>query len=352
MKANLLFKISLFAFSLILFSSQRSFSQNQLTIPQVSQHASVMQTIGLTDIKIDYHRPGVKGREIWGKLVPYNQVWRAGANQNTTISFSDPVMIEGKNLPSGTYGLHMIPAENEWTIIFSRNNWSWGSFFYDEKEDALRVAVKPQSSEFQEWLVYTMDNPSNNSVDVNLRWANLKVGFKVTVDLNQVVIDHFKKELDNLQGFSWQAWNQAAYYAFQNNVDMNEALSWSDKSIGINKNGLNLWTKALLLEKTGSTSDVDKLKTEALSIATENEVNMIGYQYLFNKQTDEAINIFKKNTKLHPESWNVYDSLGEALNAKGEKKEAIENYEKALKMVKDNNNKQRITRILENLKNS
>jgi len=349
MKTRLLYSLFLFPLIIAFFITQTAFSQSQLTFPQVSQKASVLQRVGLTDITIEYYRPGVKGREIWGKLVPYNKVWRAGANENTTISFSDPVKINGKYLPAGKYGLHMIPGENEWTIIFSKNNWSWGSYFYDKNEDALRVMVKPQISEFHEWLTFSMDNPSSNSVDVNLSWDKLKTGFNVSVG-NEIVINHLKKELNNLQGFSWQAWNQAANYAFQNNISLEEAVSWSDKSIRINKNGSNLWTKASLLEKTGNTSEADKLKSEALSIATENEMNMIGYQFVFNKQFDKAIEIFKKNVAQHPDSWNVYDSLGEAYAANGDKNLAIENYQKALNMVKDDNNKVRIHKIIDDLR--
>src|SRR5215475_6363348 len=118
---------------------QIAFAQSDLKLPDVSQAAEVKQRIALTDITVNYHRPLVNGRKIWGSLVPYGQVWRAGANENTTIAFSDPVTIEGKPLPKGAYGLHMIPNENEWTVIFSKNSTSWGSFTYDEKEDALRV---------------------------------------------------------------------------------------------------------------------------------------------------------------------------------------------------------------------
>ncbi len=349
MKTKLLYSLFLFPFVIVFLITQTAFSQNQLTFPQVSQKASVLQRIGLTDIKIEYNRPGVKGREIWGKLVPYNKVWRAGANENTTILFSDPVKINGKDIPAGTYGLHMIPGENEWTVILSKNNWSWGSYFYNQSEDALRVIVKPQLAGFQEWLTFSMDNLSSNSVDVNLNWDKLKIGFNVSVS-NDVVINHFKKELNYLQGFSWQAWNQAANYALQNNINLEEAVSWSDKSIRINKNGSNLWTKARLLEKTGNTSEADKLKTEALSISTENEMNMIGYQFVFAKQLDKAIEIFKKNVAHHPDSWNVYDSLGEAYAANGDNKLAIENYQKALNMVEDDNNKVRIHKIIDNLK--
>ncbi len=118
-----------------------------LDLPRPSQHAVVTQRIGVTDITLNYHRPLVNGRKIWGGLVPYGQVWRAGANENTTITFTDPVTVEGKPLPKGTYGLHMFPGEKEWTVVFSKNSTSWGSFTYDEKEDALRVTVKPQPAD-------------------------------------------------------------------------------------------------------------------------------------------------------------------------------------------------------------
>ena len=336
-------------FSFLFLINEFTFSQ-QLTVPMTSQKASVSQRIGLTDITIDYHRPGVNGRRIWGKLVPYNEVWRAGANENTTISFTDPVLIEGKEIAAGTYGLHMIPTENDWTIIFSKNNWSWGSFFYDPDEDVLRVIVKPENTDFQEWLVYSFDEPSPNSVTAVLHWENLKVPIKIQTDVNKVVLDNFKKELDNLQGFSWQAWNQAAAYCLLNDYNIDQAIKWSDRSIGINKNGSNLWIKSMLMDKTGNTQESKNLKSEALTIATEAEINTLGYQFLFANHVDNAIELFENNIKAHPDSWNVYDSLGEALAVKGDKENAEKNYEKALEMVKDEGNKKRINSILNDLK--
>src|SRR5213593_4036833 len=126
------------------------FAQNDLNLPDVSQAAEVKQRIALTDITINYHRPLVNGRKIWGGLVPYGKVWRAGANENTTIEFSDPVSVEGKPLDKGTYGLHMIPNQDSWTVIFSKTNTGWGSFSYDQKDDALRVNVKPRPLAEQE----------------------------------------------------------------------------------------------------------------------------------------------------------------------------------------------------------
>lgn len=322
-------------------------AQNQLTAPQVSQKASVSQTIGLTDITINYHSPIVKGREIWGKLVPYNEVWRGGANENTTISFSDPVKIEGKEIPAGTYGLHFIPTENEWTVIFNKNYWAWGSFNYDQKDDQLRVTVKPVSSDFQEWLSYSFDNPTDKSVEADLRWEKLKVPIHIDVDVNEIVLNHMKKELDNLPGFSWQGWNQIAAYALMNKVHLTEAMDWVDKSININKTFANQMTKAGLLEAMGKISEADVFKQAAMKMGTEAEVNTYGYQLLQQGKQDEAIEIFTKNTKDNPDSWNVWDSLGEAYGIKGNKDMAVKYYSKAYGMAPDNQ-KDRIKGILKN----
>lgn len=322
-------------------------AQTQLTSPQVSQKASVSQTIGLTDITINYHEPMVKGREIWGKLVPYNEVWRGGANENTTITFTDPVKVEGKDIPAGTYGLHFIPTENEWTVIFNKNYWSWGSFNYREEDDQLRVTVKPVSAEFQEWLSYTFDNPAENSVEILLRWEKLKVPVHIELDVHELALNHMLKELDNLPGFSWQGWNQIASYALMNKTRLSDAMTWVDKSITINKNFTNQMTKSGLLEAAGKSAEADELKKTAMTAATEAEVNTYGYLLLQRGKNDEAIEIFTKNTKDHPESWNVWDSLGEAYGIKGSKDLAVKYYSKAYDMAPDNQ-KSRIKGILKN----
>ena len=150
-----------------------------LDLPRQSQHAVVTQRIGITDITINYHRPLANGRQIWGKLAPYGQVWRAGANENTTITFSDPVTIEGQALDKGTYGLHMIPGENQWTVIFSKNSKDWGAFTYKQDEDALRVNVKPQTAEAHDALAYDFDDLKADSAVVTMRWDKVAVPFKV-----------------------------------------------------------------------------------------------------------------------------------------------------------------------------
>jgi tetratricopeptide (TPR) repeat protein len=321
-----------------------------LTLPQASPKATISQTVGLTDIAITYHRPAVNKRTVWGDLVPWDQVWRAGANENTTIAFSSPVTVNGKPLAAGTYGLHMIPTQGgDWTIAFSNVNWAWGSFTYDEKEDALRVTAKPQPAEFQERLSYSFDEPTDGSVDVSLRWEKVRVPFRVEVDTPSVVMASIRRELRDLPRFSWQGWNQAAAYALRTKTNVDEAVTWADRSIGMQANFNNLRTKAGLLELKGDTSAASALRERAMKIATEADINNYGYQLLGAGKTDEAIEMFRKNVKDHPQSWNVYDSLGEAYDRKGDKKLAIENYRRALNMTQDPDQRKRIEGILKRL---
>src|SRR5438477_6338037 len=174
----------------------------ELNIPRLSQRGTVSQRLGLTEITIVYHRPEVGGREIWGKTVPYGKVWRAGANENTTVTFSDDVSVEGKALAAGTYGLHTIPDKDQWTIIFSKNSTSWGSFSYDEKEDALRVTTKPQEADFREALTYSFEEVKQVSAAATLRWEKLAVPFHVSVDVKAVVLKSVKNELRSGGGFT------------------------------------------------------------------------------------------------------------------------------------------------------
>ena len=292
-----------------------------------------MQQIGLTEITIDYHRPGVKGREVWGALVPYERVWRAGANENTTISFSKDVIIDGRKIPAGSYGLHMIPTENDWTIILSKDFRAWGSFFYKEANDQLRFKVKPQPDDFREWLIYTFDEVTPNSATASLRWAKLKVPFKIDIDVHNQMLEEMKTQLTGIPGFFWQGWNQAANYSYVNGVKLEQGLEWAERSLGINKNVANTYTKALILDALGKKDEAMNVKNEAFKSAQENDVNTLGYQLLNGGKTDEAIEVFKKNTELYPESWNVWDSLAEGYMNKGEKQLSIENYTKALKMA-------------------
>jgi len=338
----------IFTLVLMVFMIIPNFAQQNLTQPRASQHALVSQRVGLTDITIDYHRPGVKERKVWGVLVPYEQVWRAGANENTTITFSTRVNINGKEVPAGKYGLHMIPTEKEWTIILNKNNAAWGSFFYDESLDQLRFKVTPKTASYQEWLSYSFDDVSANSATVNLRWEKLSIPFTIDVDVKNLVAENMQQELTSLPGFGWQGWNQLANYYITNNMDLNDALSFSDKSININNNATNAFTKAVILDEMGKSEEAAKLKEEGFANATEANINTLGYQYLFGGRTDLAMEVFKKNVELHPDSWNVYDSLGECFASVKDNGNAKKYYTIALEKAPDAQ-KDRIKGILANL---
>ena len=323
-----------------------------LQLPQASPEASVSQVVGLTDITIKYHRPAVNKRTVWGELVPYGQVWRAGANENTTIEFSSPVSMGGKTIPAGTYGLHMWPtSDKEFSVILSSVASAWGSFSYDEKEDVVRVPVSPKPGpDFEERLEYRFENPTETSVDVVMQWEKLTVSFPIQVDTNAVVMASLKAQLRGLPRFGWQAWNTAANWALTHDQDLGEALKWADQSVTTQATFQNLRTKAAILEKKGDTTQAEALRAQAMKIATEADINQYGYTLLGQKKYDEAIAVFRKNIKDYPNSWNVYDSLGEALAAKGDNKASIESYRKAMSMTTDATQKKRIEDILAKMK--
>ena len=321
-----------------------------LTGPEVSPEATVSQVVGLTEMSVSYHRPATNGRAVWGALVPYGQVWRAGANENTVVTFSTPVTVNGTKLAAGTYGLHMIPTAGDWTAVFSTQSGAWGSFSYDEKEDAARVTLEPEAAPHQERLGYTFDEPARDSVVLALRWEKLRVPMEIRIDLARTVLENYKAQLRGLPRFGWQGWNQAANWAAQNDVDLDDALAWVDRSIGMNRNFTNLRTRALVMTKKGDAAAADALTKESLAIATEAEINAYGYQLLGQQKVEEAIAMFAKNVKDHPDSWNTYDSLAEAYVAKGDRKKALELYTKAMNMTTVDLQKSRIAGVIEQLK--
>ena len=202
-----------------------------LDLPLRSQYAEVTQRIGVTNITIKYSRPLVNDRKIWDGLVPYGKVWRTGANTNTTITFSDPIMIEGKLLDKGSYGLHTIPNADEWTIIFSKNWTSWGSFTYDPKEDALRVNVKPKAADMHNALTLEFDELQPDSAVVKLKWEKVEVPFKITVDVHEAVRQSLQKQLRTLSRYTWISWDDAANYLLTEKIHLNDALAYAEKSI-------------------------------------------------------------------------------------------------------------------------
>ncbi len=295
--------------------------------PRASQRSEVIQRIGSTDISIVYHSPAVKGRAVWGQLVKYGQVWRAGANENTVISFTHPVKVNGTDLPAGTYGLHMIPDKYEFTVIFSKNSTSWGSFSYQQAEDQVRVKARPQSGDYQEWLSYTFVDRSENSATVELQWEKIRLPLKIDVDVDNIVMTAVRAN----PGTTWQELNQAANYCLQKKTHMDEALGWVDKSIALNANFRNHFVKAGLLNASGHLDKAEKVMDNAVQYANQEwMLNQYGYALVNNKKLDKAVKIFKMNVEKYPDSWNVYDSYAEALAMKGDKKSAKKAYKQAL----------------------
>ena len=327
---KLLMRVVLVIEGLLLCGSMATAQSFVLDLPRGSQHAVVSQRIGITDITINYHRPLVNKRKVWGGLVPYGQVWRAGANENTTITFTDSVTIEGKPLLKGAYGLHMIPGENEWIVIFSKNSTSWGSFTYSEAEDALRVSVKPQTTDFHEALIYDFDDVGPDSSLVTLRWEKVAVPFKVGVNTHEIVAANLHSQLRGLSQYSWDGWDDAANYLLTEKLDLNEALTYCDRSIKNEERYDNLMTKSRVLDALNRKDEATTSRNKALTMA--NAVQLHGYarQLQIDGKQAEAFAIFKENAKKNPDKWVVhvgmsrmYSSQGDFPNAVKEMNEAV-----------------------------
>jgi len=290
----------------------------ELRLPTLSQRAITTQRIGLTDITVNYCRPLVGGREIWGKAVPYGQVWRSGANENTTISFTDDVSVEGNALAAGTYGLHPIPTADPWTIIFSKNSTSWGSFSYEEKEDALRVTVKPHTAEFTEALTYSFDDPKPDSVAVTLRWEKVAVPFRVSADVNAIVLRSIQNQLRNTSGFTWAGYDEAANWLIDANSNLDQAMKWEDRSIQLEERFENLLGKSTILEAQGKKQEAEATKTKALEVANGLQLHFYGRGLQQRKKQDEGFAVFKINVKKHPNEWYTHGELARMASAKGD----------------------------------
>ena len=314
-----------FVFCLILAAASHVTSAQSfvLDLPAPSQPAEVSQRIGLTDITIKYHRPLVNDRKIWGALVPYGKVWRAGANENTTITFGDPVTIEGQPLAAGTYGLHMIPNADEWTIIFSKNSTSWGSFTYDQAEDALRVNVKPQPADMHNAVTYDFDKLQPDSAVVELQWEKLAVPFKVSVDVHDVVLASLKKQLRNLSQYTWLSWNDAANYLLTEKIALDQALIYANKSIENEDRYENERTKSRVLMALNRKDEAAVAQKKALDFATPLQVHLYGRQLQTEKRNDEAFAIFRDNAKKHPDQWFVHTGLARVYCAEGKFDDAV-----------------------------
>jgi len=324
-----------------------SFTANaqQITTPRTpSPAATVSQTIGISTVKVSYSRPSVKGREIWGKQVPYgwnvqnfgngnSAPWRAGANENTTIKFSHDAKVEGQPVPAGEYGLFfVVNADNTAELILSKDCRSWGSFFYEPGHDLFRTKIQLRDIPFTEMLTYDFVNNTKTSSELTLNWEKKQFPVKIEFAVDDIVMANAEEELKGPKGFNWQGFVSAANYALQNKTNYEQALKWADKAIDFGGAFAAMSVKSNILTAMGKTADADSIMKQAIAVSTENELNLYGYQLMNRGEKDKAIEMFILNTKRFPKSANAFDSLGEGYATKGDKKNAIINFKKSLGM--------------------
>ncbi len=365
----------LLASATLLASSVATYGQS-ITLPPDAdnERSDVAQQIGMVRAAVEYHSPDVHGPngedrrgKIWGGLVPWGihdlgfnsrkGPWRAGANENTVFSVSHPVLIEGKPLAAGRYGLHMLAGEGEWTIIFSKNSSSWGSFSYDQAEDALRVTVKPEKAPYREWLTYDFTDRRPDRATVALLWEELRVPFTITVpDPAGLYIDNMRLELRNAAGFRWQSWQAAAQYCLQQNRNLPEALTWAETAItlpGIGQTNFStLSTKAQILAKMSRTEESAAVMAKALDLpgTTVFEIHQYGRQLLAQGKPQEALAVFEKNAKRFGDTWPVHVGLARGYSATGDYKTALKHAELALPQAPDDINRKSLTDAVARLK--
>lgn len=333
-----------------------------------TKKAAVSEQVGLTNIVITYHRPAVNGREgkIWGQLIHKgfadqgfgNRLpapWRAGANENTVIEFDQDATVNGQNLPKGRYGLFLAYDPEECTIIFSKRTDAWGSFFYNEKEDALRVKAKPVAIEKSvEFLKYEFINQTQNSAVITLSWEKLSIPFKVEVDYLKQQFDAFVAESQNPRGFTAQGLNVAATWALQNNYELEKALAWANTATSANFPGdptsfPALATKALILGKLERVSEAEAVIKTALPFGSVGQVQQLGRQFLAAKKTKLALDIFNFNYTKHPNDFVTKMGMVRGLSANSEFAKALEFAKSALPLAPNDANKQAVLAMIEKL---
>jgi len=241
-------------------------TQEDTTFPQLSPWASVQQTIGTTVIAIDYHRPAVRGRAIWGSLVPYHQVWRAGANEATTIRFSDDVKIQGQEVSAGTYSLFIIPRPDIWTVILNRRAKQWGAYEYDPRLDVLRIDVRPRANGNTNWLTYALDPNGESTAYVQMLWEKVKLSLLVEVDVEAIITARMNK-LFIQRPRDWKVYCEAAEYGLQQKVALAQAFAWVDRSLALQTHPTNLAVKARLHFEAGQKTAAITLMQSAIDLA-------------------------------------------------------------------------------------
>ena len=349
-------------------------SAQSVSLPQPSQPASVTQSIGPVKVTIDYHSPEVvrgtndRRGKIWGTLVPYGMQnglgygtctqcpWRGGANENTTFDVSHDVKIDGQLLKAGKYGLHFIPDPTEWTVIFSKNSSSWGSFFYDPSEDALRVKVKPSKSEFHDFLTYEFTERGPEKATVALKWEELQVPWTITLDdANAIWLASLASELRGGASGDYHNWLSASQWALQSKVGLPQALQWAQTAVNgtfIGTANFNtLINLAQAQEANGLIAEAAKTRDQALNDPSATAVDL--HQYARQLQSagknEEAAKVFELNAKKHPNVWPVNVGLARASAIRGKKADALKYAKLAMTQAPDEPSKKNLETLIKQI---
>ena len=356
-----------------LFSPSAPAQPSYLPASGANQRASVSQQVGPVTVTISYSSPRVvlKGDDrhgkIWGKLVPYGLSeldfndckscpWRAGANENTVFTVSDEVKLQGKSLPAGTYGLFVITGPEEWTFVFSKNATSWGGYWYDPKEDVLRVTAKPGKDEYHEWLTYDFVVREPAKATVALKWEDLQVPLTITVDdVPARWVAKLRDELRGYTGFYWENWQRAADYCLQNKINLPEALAWAERGAGPNFGGDNqvqaLATLARAQAANGKEAESAKTWDKAINLpgVTAIQIHQVGRSLLAEGKAQQSLGVFQANAKRFPDQWPVHVGLMRGYAGVGDAKRALEEARLALKQAPDEPNKKVLSEAIAKL---
>ena len=352
--------------SLCFASAAALFAQSPgLTLPPSgnNQKAAVTQFVGPIKITIDYSSPSVHSTtgedrrgQIWGKLVPYGTTnpgvgsgkpmpWRAGANENTIFSASENILVEGKPLAAGKYGLHMIPGQEEWTVVFSKNSSAWGSFFYDPADDELRVNVKPHKHEYREWLTYEFPVRRPDETVAELQWEELAIPIAIKANVKESYISHLQHDLTGFAGFDYRSYVAAAQFCLQSNTNLDLGMQWAEAAVSKPNIGQanfdTLSTKAQFQSKLGKNAEAKATMQAALNdpATTSLQIHLYGRQLLTMKKPAEAMEVFKLNETRNGDKWPVHVGLARGYSATGDIQKALEHAKKALPQAPDDLNR-------------
>lgn len=330
-------------FFTLLFSAVSNLSYGQfhtMKIPRTSPKVTETQRLGITDITISYSSPALRDRDVWNSVIPQGGnpiAWRAGANMSTTIDFSTDVLIEGQALKAGRYGFHVIPENDNYTLLFVQPADQWGSYYLDvENDTVLKVTVGSETCSNTEQLDYEFLSRSENSLVVGLEWGDRRIPFTVEVDLISTVVKSFREELRGINTYHWQAWNDAALWCLDHNTNLEEALSWASRSIeggyggfAANKNVTNLSTKMRILKRLGKDQELSATIEETKNMPlNENDATEFGIFLLRLGSFEEALSYSKNSLKNYPEAWSIILNKSIANYFLGNSKAAIKDISK------------------------